>query len=108
MQVFNMNELNYDLIDDIYIKLIPCELELLIRGMEAYMFIFHNVYSQHDDTDEQWMRDYVAMNLYNKLVCQNKTDFKTGYAVFENCEKHANASKRRVWEHTKKYYKKIA
>jgi len=108
MQVFNMNELDYDKIDDIYIKLIPCELELLIKGMETYMFIFHNIYSQHDDGDELWTRDYIAMNLYNKLVMQNKSNFKTGYDVFENCEKHANTSKRRVWKSHKNYFKKIA
>lgn len=108
MQVFNMNELNYDLIDDIYIKLLPCELELLIRGLETYMFIFHNIYSQHNDTDEEWTRDYIAMNLYNKLAMQNKTEFKTGYAVFENCENHSNASKKRVWNNTKNFYKKSA
>ena len=108
MQIFNMNELNYDIIDDIYIKLLPCELELLIKGMETYMFIYHNIYSQHDDSDEQWTRDYVAMNLYNKLIMQNKTEFKTSYAVSENCQKHANATKRKVWNNTKNYYKKSA
>jgi len=108
MKVINMNELNYDMIDDIYIKLLPCELELLIRGMEAYMFIFHNIYSQHDDSDEAWTRDYIAMNLYNKLIKQNKPDFRTGYEVYENCKRHANASKRTVWQHSKNYYKKIA
>ena len=108
MQVINMNELNYDIVDDIHIKLLPCELELLIKGMETYMFIFHNIYSQHDDTDEQWTRDFIAMNLYNKLVMQNKTEFKTNYDINKNCENHANASKRRVWEHKKNYFKKIA
>lgn len=108
MQVFNMNEPDYDKIDDIYIKLIPCELELLIRGMEAYMFIFHNIYSQHDDGDELWTRDYIAMNLYNRLASQNKSNFKTGYDVFENCEKHANRCKRSTWYNAKNNFKNIA
>ena len=108
MQSINMNELNYDIIDDVYIKLLPCEIELLIRGMEAYMFIFHNIYSQHDNTDEQWIRDFVAMNLYNKLIANFNTQFKTNYDVFKNCKNHANASKRLVWDSRKKYYKKIA
>ena len=108
MQALNMNELNYDIIDDIYIKLLPCEIELLIRGLETYTFIFHNIYSQHDDSDEQWTRDYIAMNLYNKLKANQQTEFKTNYDVFRNCENHANTSKRTVWDSRKKYYKKIA
>ena len=108
MQVINMNELNYDHINYTNIELLPCEIDLLVRGMEAYMFIFHNVYSQHDDSDEAWTRDYIAMNLYNKLVSSQNMQTRTKYDVIENCKKHANAETRRHFSHEKKFYKKIA
>lgn len=108
MQVINMGELNYDLIDYLEFSFLPCELDMLIRGMETYMYIFHNVYSQHDDSDEAWTRDYIAMNLYNKLVSKQSTQTRTKYDVMENCRKHANAVKRRQFDHVKKFYKKIA
>lgn len=108
MKTINMNELDYDLIQYVDIKLLPCEVELLIRGLETYMFIFHNIYSQHDSGDEQWARDFLAMNLYQRLMTYQKTDLKTSYDVFENCEKHANREKQRVWWNEKNKYKKVA
>ena len=108
MQPINMQEINYDRIEDINIKLLPCEIEMLIRGMETYMFIFHNIYTQHDDSDEMWTRDFVALNLYNKLKSSYNHNFRTNYDVHLNCKNHANAVKRIAFEKAKKYYKKIA
>ena len=106
--MINMNELDYNVISDITITFLPCEIEMLIKGIETYMFIFHNIYSQHDDTDEAWMRDFTAMNLYNKLMKYKNANNKTNYDVFKNCERHANRTKRMVYGYNKKYYKKIA
>lgn len=109
MRVVNMGELNYDEVRDITITLQPCQLEMLIRGLETYMFIFHNIYnSKHEDTDEEWLRDFIAMNLYNILMQYNKTAFKTNYDVFENSEKHANQEKRQYYNKKKNLYKKSA
>ena len=106
--MINMNELNYDIISNITISFLPSELEMTIKGLETYMFIFHNIYSQHDDTDEAWMRDFTAMNLYNKLMKYQNKKIKTNYDVFKNCEIHATRTKRRVYGYNKKNYKKIA
>lgn len=108
MQSINLNELNYDIIDYLDIKLLPCEIELLIRGMETYMFIFHNIYTQHNDSDEEWLRDYLAMNLYNRLMGMKNRSFTTNYDVSINCKKHANSCRKRDWNKAKKFYKKIA
>lgn len=106
--MINMQELNYDKVADIPMTFLPDELELLLRGIETYMFIFHNIYSQHDDTDESWMRDFTAMNLYNKLAKGKNIEFKTSYDVMENCELHATRQKKRVYNYHKKQYKKTA
>ena len=108
MQSLNMNELNYDRIEKIQIELLPCDIELLIKSMETYAFIYHNIYSQHNDTDEIWLRDFMIRNLHSELMKYNSGNFKTNYDVEKNCENHANTCKRWAYEKAKKYYKKIA
>ena len=106
--MINMNELDYNSIEKVKVELLPDEMDLIIKSIEAYMFIFHNIYSQHDDKDESWMRDFTAMNLYNELMQQKHSDFKTNYDVMKNCENHANRQKKRYYENKKNYYKKTA
>ena len=99
--MINMQELDYDKVADVPMVFLPDEIELLLRGLETYMFIFHNIYSQHDDTDESWMRDFTAMNLYNKLCKGKHIEFKTSYDVTGNCELHATRQKKRVYNYLK-------
>ena len=106
--MINMNELDYTSIEKVTVEFLPDEMDLIIRGIETYMFIFHNIYSQHDDSDEGWMRDFVAMNLYSKLMKEKNSNFKTNYDVMKNCENHANRQKKRFYDNRKNYYKKIA
>lgn len=90
-----------------YIKLIDCQIEIVLKALELYAFNLHNTWGVEVNSEENERRNANLFYTYNSIL-EQKTDYKISYDFIREYKLEKEYKKKKVYYATKNKYKKLA
>lgn len=102
--IFNTDTINY-----ISFSLLEGQVDIILRALELYAYVYHFISTKHDDLED--LRNSLIFHTYNEIL-SHYTDCKfvtyAGECIINECYNQVNSNKKRRYHVIKNKLKKIA